>query len=199
MGGMNFDCDTAQAINRAATSRARVGYLMSFSGLGGVDLKADMTLLTPFNAQGGEVLKGAQVKCVGILEKFGFAGDPKDPIRIAAYITTANAAALRGKIASGVKTTKMKFSFVIADFDLDTKKWFEAACVDGNAKAPSAVDTMDGVLQLFLESQPKRLDPNFDLVFCRLVFQVVPDPKEATKLRFATGATQKVMKRWGIA
>jgi hypothetical protein len=197
MAGMNFECDTKQALNRAATSRARVGYLMAFSGLGGLNLKADMTLLSPFNAKGGTVLKGDKVTCVGIIEKFAFAGEKEDPMRIVAYLTTANAAALRGKMASGVKNTKVKFSYAIADFDLDTKKWFEAACVDGDAKAAGAIDTMNGVLQISLDGEPKRLDPAFDLVFYRLSFQAAPEPKASAKLRFATGATQKVIKSWG--
>jgi len=197
MGGLNFECDTAYALNLVSTEKARVGYLMSFNGLGGLSLKSDIELFHPFNSKGGEVLKGTKVKCVGIVEKFEFGGDPKGPIRIAAFLSTANAAALRGKMTSGVKSTKLKFSFALADYDLDAKAWFEAAIVQGNAKASAAIDTMDGVLQLFCEAEAQRLDESFDIVFCRMVFQVAPEPKQKSNLRFATGSTQKVVLAWG--
>ena len=110
---------------------------------------------------------------------------------------TANAAALRGKLASGVKSTKLKFSFAIADYDLDAKAWFEAAIVQDNGKATAAIDTMDGVLQIFVDAEPRRLDPSFDIVFCRMVVQAAPEPKKESKLRFATGSKQKVVRAWG--
>ncbi len=197
MGGLNFECDTAYALNLDPNEKARVGYLMSFNGLGGLSLKADIELFNPFNAKDGECLKGTKVKCVGIVEKFAFSGDKEDPIRIAAYLSTANAAALRGKLASGVKSTKLKFSFAIADYDLDAKAWFEAAIVQDNGKATAAIDTMDGVLQIFVDAEPRRLDPSFDIVFCRMVFQAAPEPKKESKLRFATGSKQKVVRAWG--
>lgn len=197
MGGLNFECDTAYALNIVPSEKARVGYLMAFSGLGGLNLKADIELFNPFNSKSGEVLKGTKVKCVGIVEKFAFKGHAKDPIRLALYLSTANAAALRGKMTSGVKSTKVKFSFALADYDLDAKEWFEAAIVQGNAKAAAAIDTMDGVLQLFCDAEARRLDPNFDIVFCRMVFQAAPEPKQKTNLRFATGAKQKVVFSWG--
>jgi hypothetical protein len=197
MGGLNFECDTAYALNLVPTEKARVGYLMSFNGLGGLSLKSDIELFNPFNSKSGEVLKGTKVKCVGIVEKFAFGGDVKDPIRIAAYLSTANAAALRGKMTSGVKSTKLKFSFALADYDLDAKAWFEAAIVQGDKKASAAIDTMDGVLQIFCDAEPRRLDPNFDIVFCRMVFQAAPEPKQTSNLRFATGSTQKVVLAWG--
>jgi hypothetical protein len=197
MAGLSFDCDWRYAMNVSSLRRARTGYLLSWSGVGGLDLKADMTLENPFSSKGAEALKDKQIKCTGVFERFAFGGEKEDPIRIAAFVSTANAAALRAKIASGIKTTKLKFSFAICDFDIDAKKWFEAGMVQGNAKAAAVVDTMDGQLQLFVDATPTRIQPDIDITVCRIEFQVAPSDKEAAKLRFATGATEKVVKEWG--
>ncbi len=199
MAALTFDCDWRYAMNLSPERKARTGYLLSWTGVGGLNLKADMTLFNPYSGTGAEALKGKEVKCVGVFEKFSFGGDKEDPIRIVAFVSTANAAALRAKLASGISTTKLKFSFAICDFDFEAKRWFEAGMVQGNAKASAVVDTADGELQLFVQAVPTRIQPDIDLSLCRTEFQVAPSDKEAAKLSFATGANEKVVKEWGGA
>jgi hypothetical protein len=197
MAGLNFDCDWRYAMNISPTQKARTGYLLLWNGIGGLNLTADLSVSNPYTSTGAELLKGRQIKCVGVMESFSFAGERDDPIRIACYVTTANASAIRAKIASGITTTKLKFSFAICDFDTEEQRWFESGFVQGGAKAPAVVDTMDGRLQLFIDATPTRIQPDIDISLCRFEFQGAPTTKESPNLQFATGAKQKVVKGWG--
>jgi len=196
MAGLSFDCDWRYAMNIDPQGRARAGYLMTWSGVGGLTLSADITVVSPFTSTGATVLTSTKVVCVGVIEKFSFAGEEDDPIRIAAYISTANAASLGAKIASGITTTKFKFSYVICDYDIDKKKWFECAYVQNNGSASAVVDTMDGALQLFVNPTPERIRPDLDIALCRVEFQAGATSTSAN-LQFATGASSKVVKAWG--
>jgi len=196
MAGLSFECDWRYAMNVDPQGRGRAGYLLKWSGCGGLTLAADITVISPFTSTGASVLTSTKVVCVGVIEKFTFAGEEDDPIRISAYVSTANAAALGAKIASGITSTKFTFSYVICDYDVDKKKWFESAYVQNNALASGAVDTMDGALQLFVNSTPERIRKDLDITLCRVEFQAAATSTTAN-LQFATGATSKVVKTWG--
>ena len=199
MAGLDFLCDWRYAMNLSGRQMARAGYLLTWSGVGGLNLTADITVQNPFTSTGAVVLTGTSVKCVGVIEKFGFAGDKEDPIRMVAYVSAGNAAALGAKLASGVTSTKFTFSFAICGYDGDAKTWFEAGYVQGGAKASSAVDTMDGKLQLFIDASPVRIAENVNIALCRMEFQGAASTKTASTLQFATGAGEKVTKTWGGA
>ncbi len=197
MAGLSFECDWRFAMNVSGRQKARAGYLLSWSGVGGLNLAADLTVRNPHTSTGASSLTGPTVKCVGLIEKFSFAGGQEDPIRIVAYVTTGTAAALRVKLASGITTTKFTFSFAICDFDLDARKWFESAFVQGKAKAAGVVDTTDGILQLLIDATPTRVNPDLDLVLCRMEFQAAASDATSVNLQFATGAGERVVKAWG--
>jgi len=200
MAGVNFDCDWRNSLLYNSRKPARSGYLLSWTGIGGVNLKADISAINPHTTKGAEVLKGPSVKCAGLISEFKFLknGEPTDPIRISCYVSPGNASALSAKISSGYTNTKVKFSYVIADYDAGKLCWFECALVKDNKKAEGAIDTYKGQLQLEVDTMPTIVTRTVYHALTRVTFQVVPLPKKTVSLGFATAAKDRVIKSWGV-
>src|SRR5438270_13336229 len=89
-GGANnldFDCDWKFGFNLHALGKGTVGYLLFWSGCGGLNLTKDIQVWNPFDSAGQTVVSGPKVECVGLIESFRFEGGDDDPIRISAYIS----------------------------------------------------------------------------------------------------------------
>lgn len=196
---LNFDCDWRYGINLHPSRKARVGYLLSWSGCGGLNLTKDITVWNPFSTQGQRVVSGPKVDCLGLIETFRFDGDETDPIRIRAYVSKKTATDVRAKLARPLTNTKLKLGWYIIDFDEDDKLWFEAALVKSPTEATVNVDTAGGNLQLFIDNHATRVDDNLDIRLYGFEFQVVPADGETTNLEFASGSARRLVKQWGEA
>lgn len=194
---LDFDCHWKFGYNLQARGKGTVGYLLFWSGCGGLNLTKDTEVWNPFSDQGQTVVQGATVKCIGLLESFRYEGGAEDPIRMVAYVSKDVAANIRAKLASPLPSTKVKVQWYIIAYDDDAKNWYEAALIKDRARADASIDTTRGQVQMFIANEPTYLSDTLDLRVYRFEFQVVPAAGATTHLEFATGASQRLVKSWG--
>jgi hypothetical protein len=222
-----FECDWQRAINFEPGCTGTFGYLLFWSGCGGA-LKPDLTLVNPFTStgqspeacspeEGGE--EGATViKCVGVIEKFQFGGDPDDPIRISAYLSKQNASSLYGKLLGKEKLkTDLEVCWYIISCEGAGEKWYEAAYPAGFVHAMANIATDQsagkgggtlatdlikggGKLKINVKHEGTGLkgeDGEIDIRLYRFEFEMVPAAGELVDLNFALGFGANVVKGWG--
>ena len=195
---LDFACDWRLALNLSPSRQGCVGYLLSFSGLGGLRLAKDIEVWNPVSDRGAQtVVSGDKVKCVGLLDSFQFEGGQTDPIRLRTYVSKGSAADLRAKLARPLANTAVKVGWYIVDFDPEMKSWFEAAFVKKGKEASANVDSTGGELQLFVDNHPTQVNASLDIGVYSVVLQVVPADKKKAVLEFATGPRRRLVKSWG--
>jgi hypothetical protein len=194
---LNFTCDYQFAVNLKASRKGTCGYLLDFSGLGGLSLRKDIEVWNPYAGAGQTVIRDDTIKCIGLVESFGYEGGETDPIRIKCYVSKGTASEIRAKLARPLSNVKLKLSWYIIAFDEDSKLWHEAAFVKVPSQADAIIDTVGGELQIFIANQPTKADPTLDINLFAFEFQVVPADNKNAKIEFATAPTQKLVKQWG--
>ena len=197
---LNFDCDWRFGFNLEAKKKGMVGYMLFWSGCGGLTLPQDIEVWNPFSTPGQTIVSGSTVACVGLIEHFGFEGGSADPIRLSVYVSKGTAANVRAKLVSPLTNTKLKLTFYIIGFDDEKKAWYEAALIkDASCKVDAVVDTVGGNLQLFVSNEATPIADHLDILVYKLEFQVVPAVGSTANLEFATGPTTRVVRQWGGA
>jgi hypothetical protein len=194
---LDFDCDWRFGFNLQPGLKGTVGYLLDWSGLGGLNLTKDIEVWNPFSTAGQKVVSGTTIKCIGLLEWLRFAGGQNDPFRLRAYLSRGNAADLRSKLARPLTNTRLKLAWYIVDFDADDKLWYEAAFLKEPKTADASLDSMGGNLQISVDRAPTRISDTLDINVFGFEFQVVPALKKKVMLEFASGPSQKLVKQWG--
>ena len=200
----NFPCDWKSGFVMDPTRKQRVGYLLAFNGIGlPSELPQDITVFSPFNAQpayAGVAVADSQVKVVGVLDSFSWGGGVGDPISISAYISAENAFQLKALQQLTLKTTSVsKLAWWIADFDEETKEWFEQAypqtpaAITGQLNAPGGRD-----IRLQISDDPTKVAANIDVNVYNVYFEVVPAANQTAHFMFATSKQKKVAKGWGL-
>jgi hypothetical protein len=195
----DFDCDHRFGFAMNPGGSATVGYLLVWSGLGGLALSPDIEVWNPFSSPGQRVLKGTRVKCIGLLESLRYAGEEDDPMRFVVWVSQDTAASIRAKIAKPLTSTKLEMVFYVISYDDEKKQWYEAGLVKDRGRMKSALDTTGGEVQIFISNKPTRIQENSETRVYRFEFQVVPAAGETSIVEFALGPTQRFVKRWGAA
>lgn len=194
---LNFECDWRFGFNLEAQKKGLVGYLLFWSGCGGLTLPQDIEVWNPYSSSGQTIVSGPTVVCVGLIDQFHFDGGPTDPIRVSAYVSKGTAANVRAKLVSPLTNTKLQFTFYIVGYDDEKKAWYEAALIkDASCKVDAVVDTVDGTLQLFVATDATAISDHLDILVYRLEFQAVPALGKTGNLEFATGPTTRVVRQW---
>ena len=193
---LDFDCDYGFGFNVSPRGTAVVGYLLSWSGCGGLNLKKDIEVWNPFNTPAQTVVTGETVSCVGLLESLRFSGEGDAPIRISAYVSQDAAADLRAKLARPLTSTRLQVGFYIIAYDDEKKRWYEAALLKEKKSLEANLDTSGGELQLFVAKTPTPVSETVDLKVYKLEFQLVPAKDKTATLEFALGPTQRVVMQW---
>jgi hypothetical protein len=193
---LDYDCDWRLGFNLDPRATGTMGYLLFWSGCGGLSLAKDIEVWNPFSGSGQTVTSGATIKCIGLIESFRFAGDEDAPIRIAAYVSKGTSANVRAKLSNPLTTTSVQVAWYILSYDDEAKLWFESAYVKDNARAQADIDVVGGATQLFIDSKPVKVDERLDLKVFKLEFQIVPAEGSSSILEFAAGPTQKLVKSW---
>ncbi|HET9956050.1 MAG TPA: hypothetical protein VFQ61_16200 [Polyangiaceae bacterium] len=196
--GLDYDCDFRLGFNLDPNRKGTVGYILFWSGCGGLSLSKDIEVWNPFGGTGQTITSGPTIQCVGLIDSFRFTGESDAPIRVVAYVSKDTAANVRAKLANPITATALQVSWYIVAFDDEKKQWFEAAFIKNGAKAQAAVDVMDGVLQLFISNKPTAVDERLDLKVYKFEFQIVPNEGSSSLLEFATGASQRLVKQWTV-
>ncbi|XXF80715.1 hypothetical protein P2318_13455 [Myxococcaceae bacterium GXIMD 01537] len=194
---LDFDCDWRFGLNLRSSLKGTVGYLLDWSGCGGLSLKKDIEVWNPYSTSGQRIVSGKTVKCIGLIETFRFEGGQNDPIRIKAYVSRGTAADIRAKLSKPLTNTKLKLAWYIVDFDESDKRWFEAAFVKSPKTADASIDSVNGELQISIDNAPTRVAETLDVNVFGFELQVVPADKKQAELEFASGPTQRMVKQWG--
>jgi hypothetical protein len=194
--GFDFDCDFRFGFNFDPPKHGTVGYLLFWSGCGGLSLQKDIEIWNPFAGTGQTIVSGPTITCVGVIHEFRFDGESDAPIRMVAYVSKATAANIRNRLASPVTSTTLQVAWYIISYDDERKQWYEAAFIKGGAKASANIDVVDGVLQLAIDPKPTRLNEQLDILVYRMEFQIVPAEGSSATLEFAAGPTQRLVKSW---
>jgi hypothetical protein len=194
---LDFDCDWRLGFNLQPRLKGTVGYLLEWSGLGGLSLKKDIEVWNPYSTAGQKVVSGTTVKCIGLLEWLRYAGGQNDPIRLRAYVSRESAADVRSKLAKPLSNTRLKLAWYIIDFDEGDKLWYEAAFLKDPKTAEASLDSAQGALQISVDRAPTRIADTLDINVFGFELQVVPANKKKALLEFASGPGQKLVKQWG--
>jgi hypothetical protein len=196
---IRITCDWQGAFNVSARHKGAYGYLTEWSGLGGLILAKDIVVWNPISGTAQQVLGGQTVPCVGVMESFAFAGETTDPIRIVCYVSKDNQTNIRAKLSRDLVNTKIKMAFTVVDYDESSKNWYEAVDLLDPVRLDATVNTVDGELQVFVDSRPTRISDALDIHVFKFEFEVVPSPRLKSNLQFAMGPNQRLVRVWGEA
>ena len=89
----------------------------------------------------------------------------------------------------------MEFAITLRG-DLDKKRWYEAALVRNKKKAEANIDSTKGELQIFIDKESTKIHESLDLRVYKFEFQIVPADGKTSELEFATGPSQRIVKKW---
>ncbi len=203
--GIVLHCAWSLAFNLRSGSKATLGYVSDWRGLGGMSLVPDIVLWSPapgantplpqtLRKQSGGGTTADQIRCVAVIEKFQYAGGPADPIRISAFVSKDNQVKLRYKLVRDLPSTMIKLDYAVVGFDEDAKGWYSAVELL-STPSDAQINTRDGELQLFMAFEPTRIDERLDINVYRLLFEIIPGRK-ATRLRLATGPQHRYVSEW---
>lgn len=194
---IKLTCNWQGAFNVSAQRKGPFGYLTEWSGLGGLILAKDIVVWNPISGTAQQVLGGQTVPCVGVIESFSFAGDTSDPIRISCYVSKDNQANIRAKLSRELVNTKIKAAWIVAGYDESSKGWYEAVDLIEPKRLDAIVNTVDGELQVAVDAGPTRISEGLDIHVFRFEFEVVPHPRKKSRLQFAMGPNQRLVRQWG--
>lgn len=190
-----LDCAWSGGFNVAPRQKGAFGYLLAWSGLGGVVLAKDIVVWNPVQG-GGTTLSGDLITCVGVVEQLTFGGDTSDPIRLSCFVSKDNQTNLRAKLTREIPTIRLKTNFAIVDYDPSSKSWYDAVELRNPTELDAALNTKDGELQIDVEASPTRIAPTLDVEVYRFVFEMVPTERTEAEIQFATGPTQRIVREW---
>lgn len=193
---LNFDCDWRYALNLQSMTKATVGYLLDWTGCGGLNLKRDIEVFNPCSADRRTVVKERIVRCIGLIEAFRFDGGENDPIHISAFLSKGMASEVQAMVARPITTTKVQLSWLVMGYDEERKQWYEAAFCKRPSKAEANLNSGQGELQIFVDNQPTLVSDTLNLHVYRFEFEVVPADKKTSQLEFATGPMRKLVTSW---
>jgi hypothetical protein len=203
----DFPCDWKSGFIMNPTKKQRVGYLVSFDGIGlAGPLAQDVIVYTPYNVEGAATnydklaITEDKVTVVGVLDNFSWGGGVGDPVCVSAYISAENAMLIKGMLKMTLKTTSVKqLGWWIANFDEETKAWFDEAHpkapteITGQLNAPGKTD-----IRLMVADEPTKIAANIDSNVYNIYFEVVPAANQTCDFHFATSAGKNFVKRWGL-
>jgi hypothetical protein len=178
----------------------RVGYLTDFGGLGlSVPLAKDLTVSLPYNnpvpTYTPIVPVGNTVHVVAVLEQFEWNGGVGDPLNLSFYVSQENATQIKTLQQSTLKTNQITaFGFWIANYDQETKQWFEQTYPQNPAK-PSGL-LKSGSLTVDLTPVPVK--EGIDVTVYKVSFAITPPANQTATLWLANSSTQRVVKQWGL-
>jgi hypothetical protein len=196
---LNVSCAWQHAFNVAPNRKGPFGYLLEWSGLGGLVLAKDIVVWNPLGGTSQSLLGGATVSCVGVIDSFRFGGDVTDPIRISCFLSQENQTNLRAKLARDLVNTKVRMSWSVVGYDEAAKAWFEAIDLLDPPQLDGLVNTVDGALQIDIDGAPTSIGEQQQLQVYHFEVEVVPQPNKLTTLQFALGQNQRIVAEWGEA
>jgi hypothetical protein len=194
---LDFKCDWRYGFNVSPSEKGTVGYLLSWSGCGGLNLSKDVEVWNPFTGAGQTVMNGETVRCIGLIDEFKYQGGDTDPIRISCYISKGNQSNIRAKLAKPLTNTKVKMAWYIISYDESAKQWYEAVKLVSPKVGQTNVNSAEGEMQIFMDKDPEKLSETLDINVYRFEFELIPQEKKKVRVQYATGPTKRVVRQWG--
>jgi hypothetical protein len=202
----NFQCSLQDgfAPNPRPPHPQTIGYLTDFDGLGlSTPLAKDLTVSLPYNnappAYKPIVPVNNQVNVTAILEDFSWNGGVSDPLLFSCYMSSHNANQLRALEQMPLRTTKITaFGWWIANYDQETKGWFEVVYPKDPVKPSGQLNALGRDIRLQIADQPTKVAPNIDVSVYHVSFEIVPIPNQMTAISLAASSTTHVVKEWGL-
>lgn len=209
----NYPCNWKAGFVMDPLKKQRFGYVTGLKGFGlGEALAKDLTVYTPFNTGNAPTYTGltytaptadaptGTANVVGVIDHLLWNGGVGDPISLSFYASQENAAQIKALQQLTLKTTAIKsLGWWIADFDEETKEWFEQANpkapdpVSGELNAPGGND-----IRLHVANDPEKVAPNIDVNVYNVRIEIVPAGNALHCLHFASSSRKKVIKSWGL-
>jgi hypothetical protein len=196
---LDLTCAWQHALNVAPNRKGPFGYLLEWSGLGGLVLAQDIVAWNPLGGSDQALLGGATVSCVGVLERFRYGGDATDPIRLSCFLSQENQTNLRAKLARDLVNTKVRMRWRVVAYDEAAKAWFGAIDLLDPERLDGLVNTVDGELQIDVDAAPTAIGERQHVQVYRFEVEVVPAPGKVATLQFALGQNQRIVVEWGEA
>jgi hypothetical protein len=187
----------------------RVGYITDFRGLGmSAPLAKDLTISLPHTNQ-PPVYQGIApvqssvsglntVHVVGVLEKFEWDGSVGGALKFDFYVSQENAFQIKTLQQTTLKTTRIDaLGWWIADYDQETKQWYEAAYPQSSRAVTGIVANRDNP-ELNVDLTPVPAKDGSEVLVYKISIAVVPGANQQYALSFANSSTQHVTKSWGL-
>jgi hypothetical protein len=211
----NLESNLNSGISPDPNEHKSVGYITAFvmaNPKSNVTFSQDLKVYTPYQgpplnyggmvasmpgspAPGSKAAPMGTAQVVGIIEKFQWAGGVGDPIQIEFYVSQENAVKLKALQQQTLTSTKVsQLGWWIADYDQETKKWYEKAY-------PQSSRVITGIIA---PPQNPQLDVNLAPVMAKNVpmykvtMKVAPTPNMPYTLFFANSSTKPASKPWGL-
>jgi len=200
----SFECDWQSGFVMDPNEQKRVGYLTDFEGLGlSAPLVKDLTISLPYKNPAPAYVPIVSdksfdpvhntLKVIAVLEKFEWNGGVGDPLSISGWVSQENAFQIKALQQTTLKNTGITaFGFWIADYDQETKKWFEQAYPQ-NPEKPSGI-----VKSLEVDLSPVPVKDGIDVNVYKVSFAITPPANQTTALLLANSSTARVVKQWGL-
>lgn len=209
-----FNCVRGAGFVMDPNQHKRVGYVLALDGFGSTNptgLSPDLQVNVPYNSPGPaygyhglpiDKSNGATgigtAHVVGVIEKFTWAGAVGDSINIEFWCSQENATHIKSLQQLTLKNTGIKqLSWWIANYDQETKLWFE----ESYPKTPAAITgTIAGgdnpELNVDLAGAPVK--DGVDVMVYKVAISVVPAANQAYALAFANSENKPTVKAWGL-
>jgi hypothetical protein len=214
----SYECNKSDGFVMDPNAHQRFGYVTSLAGLGLMSPFArDLQVAVPFNAGATPAYAGLQYQksaplsavkggsqgssvgsasVVGVMDQFSWGGGVGDAITLNFYVSQENAKQLKTLQQSTLKTSIINaLGWWIADYDQETKLWFEQAYPQGTS--------ITGILgktnaSLNVDLAPVVAKTGINVNVYKVTMSVVPAANKTYPLQFANSSTAKVMKSWGL-
>jgi hypothetical protein len=133
------------------------------------------------------------------MENFEWNGGVGDPIKITYYVSQGNAHKVKALQQSTLKTTVVKtLKWWIADFDQETKVWFEQSFPNTSDEKISGLITGKENPELDVDLTPVVAKDGIDVNVYKITMSVAPGANNSFVLHMANSAGSPVAKGWGI-
>ena len=199
----NFPCDWHVAFVPDPVKKTRVGYITDFQGLGFTAAK-DLAVHLPAGATHSYAplaVTGGVAHVAAVIESISWNGGVGDAITISCYMSQENAIHLKNLKQATLKTTSISsLGFWVADYDQETKAWFEefhpmtsSGKFMGQVNVPSKTD-----IRLHIGDEGLKVSPGSTESVYNVYFEVIPAANQTATFNVATSPTKKVAKNWGM-
>ena len=200
-----FECSKDAGFVMDPNEYKRVGYITDFRGLGmSVPLAKDLTISLPHinqppTYQGIAPIQNQNtVHVVGVLEKFEWEGSVGAPLQFDFWVSQANAFQIKTLQQTTLKTTRIdQLGWWIADYDQETKQWYEAAYPLSSRAVTGIVAPRDNP-ELNVDLTPVPAKDGIDVNVYKISIQIAPGANQQYALSFANSSAKPVAKQWGL-